>query len=243
MENKKEKNSKKKILITIGIIVAILVGLVAYGVVTDLYQEKKLKKELDYLYEITNKEDYDEKEIDKILNRTVTTGDYKKVEVAYKKYTKECFTILTDITSVLGNDRLAYVLTAENYQEDGKDFIKTKEYLKSAKETLQRSMTKYNEYFTEEKAMSYLDKALDDYYIDFYKDEVVGNLERDEEDEKLFDSLNSIIDLINAEEEVIHFLIENKDNWQVENGSITFTTDALIDKYNMLLEAVSNENI
>lgn len=243
MENKKEKNSKKKILITIGIIVAILVGLVAYGVVTDLYQEKKLKKELDYLYEITNKEDYDEKEIDKILNRTVTTGDYKKVEVAYKKYTKECFTILTDITSVLGNDRLAYVLTAENYQEDGKDFIKTKEYLKSAKETLQRSMTKYNEYFTEEKAMSYLDKALDDYYIDFYKDEVVGNLESDEEDEKLFDSLNSIIDLINAEEEVIHFLIENKDNWQVENGSITFTTDALIDKYNMLLEAVSNENI
>lgn len=243
MENKKEKNSKKKILITIGIIVAILVGLVAYGVVTDLYQEKKLKKELDYLYEITNKEDYDEKEIDKILNRTVTTGDYKKVEVAYKKYTKDCFTILTDITSVLGNDRLAYVLTAENYQEDGKDFIKTKEYLKSAKETLQKSMTKYNEYFTEEKAMSYLDKALDDYYIDFYKDEVVGNLERDEEDEKLFDSLNSIIDLINAEEEVIHFLIENKDNWQVENGSITFTTDALIDKYNMLLEAVSNENI
>lgn len=243
MENKKEKNSKKKILITIGIIVAILVGLVAYGVVADLHQEKKLKKELDYLYEITNKEDYDEKEIDKILNRTVTTGDYKKVEVAYKKYTKDCFTILTDITSVLGNDRLAYVLTAENYQEDGKDFIKTKEYLKSAKETLQRSMTKYNEYFTEEKAMSYLDKALDDYYIDFYKDEVVGNLERDEEDEKLFDSLNSIIDLINAEEEVIHFLIENKDNWQVENGSITFTTDALIDKYNMLLEAVSNENI
>ena len=243
MENKKEKNSKKKILIIIGIIVAILVGLVAYGVVTDLHQEKKLKKELDYLYEITNKEDYDEKEIDKILNRTVTTGDYKKVEVAYKKYTKDCFTILTDITSVLGNDRLAYVLTAENYQEDGKDFIKTKEYLKSAKETLQRSMTKYNEYFTEEKAMSYLDKALDDYYIDFYKDEVVGNLESDEEDEKLFDSLNSIIDLINAEEEVIHFLIENKDNWWVENGSITFTTDALIDKYNMLLEAVSNENI
>lgn len=243
MENKKEKNSKKKILITIGIIVAILVGLVAYGVVTDLHQEKKLKKELDYLYEITNKEDYDEKEIDKILNRTVTTGDYKKVEVAYKKYTKDCFTILTDITSVLGNDRLAYVLTAENYQEDGKDFIKTKEYLKSAKETLQKSMTKYNEYFTEEKAMSYLDKALDDYYIDFYKDEVVGNLERDEEDEKLFDSLNSIIDLINAEEEVIHFLIANKDNWQVENGSIAFTTDALIDKYNMLLEAVSNENI
>ena len=66
---------------------------------------------------------------------------------------------------------------------------------------------------------------------------------RNEEDEKLFDSLNSIIDLINAEEEVINFLIENKDNWQVENGSIAFTSDSLIDKYNMLLAAINNENI
>ena len=104
-------------------------------------------------------------------------------------------------------------------------------------------MIKYNDYFTEEKAMSYLDKELDDYYIDFYKDEVVGNLESDEEDEKLFDSLNSIIDLINAEEEVINFLIENKDNWQVENGSIAFTSDSLIDEYSMLLAAINNENI
>lgn len=243
MKNKKEKKSKKKILIIIGAIVAVIAGLIIYGVVVDLNQEKKLKEELDYLYEITNKEDYDEKEVNKILNRTVTTGDYKKVEVAYKKYTKDCFTILTDITSVLENDRLSYVLTADNYQEDGKDFVKTKEYLKSAKETLEQSMIKYNDYFTEEKAMSYLDKELDDYYIDFYKDEVVGNLESDEEDEKLFDSLNSIIDLINAEEEVINFLIENKDNWQVENGSIAFTSDSLIDEYNMLLAAINNENI
>ena len=132
MKNKKEKKSKKKILIIIGAIVAVIAGLIIYGVVVDLNQEKKLKEELDYLYEITNKEDYDEKEVNKILNRTVTTGDYKKVEVAYKKYTKDCFTILTDITSVLGNDRLSYVLTADNYQEDGKDFVKTKEYLKSA---------------------------------------------------------------------------------------------------------------
>ena len=148
MKNKKEKKSKTKILIIIGAIVAVIAGLIIYGVVVDLNQEKKLKEELDYLYEITNKEDYDEKEVNKILNRTVTTGDYKKVEVAYKKYTKDCFTILTDITSVLGNDRLSYVLTADNYQEDGKDFVKTKEYLKSAKETLEQSMIKYNDYFT-----------------------------------------------------------------------------------------------
>ena len=41
----------------------------------------------------------------------------------------------------------------------------------------------------------------------------------------------------------VAYLIENKDNWQVENGSIAFTSDSLIDEYNMLLAAINNENI
>lgn len=238
----KKKKSKKKILIIIGAVVAVLAAIIIYGVVADLKQEEKLKEELDYLYEITNKEGYDKDEIDKILNRTVTKGDYKKVEIAYKKYSKDCFTILTDIVSVLGDDRLTTVLTAENYQEDGKDFIKTKEYLKNAKETLQNSMIKYNEYFTEKKAMSYLDKDLDDYYIDFYKDEVVGNLTSDEEDEELFASLNSIIDLINDEEDVIDFLVENKNSWHLEGESIAFDSDSLTAEYEILIAAVESES-
>ena len=103
-------------------------------------------------------------------------------------------------------------------------------------------MIKYNEYFTEKKAMSYLDKDLDDYYIDFYKDEVVGNLTSDEEDEELFASLNSIIDLINAEEDVIDFLVENKNSWHLEGESIAFDSDSLTAEYEILIAAVESES-
>lgn len=239
---KEKKKSKKKILIILAIIVAAIVSIIGYGVVKDLNQEKRLKAELDYLYKITNQEKYNESEIEKVLNRTISKGDYKKVEIAYKKYTKDCFTIITDIMSVLDNEYLTEVLSAKNYQEDGKEFIKSKKFLQTSRETLQNSMIKYNDYLTETKAMSYLDKELDQYYIDFYKDELVGNLESNDEDEELFASLNSIIDLINAEEDVIDFLVENKNSWHLEEDSIAFDSDSLTAEYEVLIAAVESES-
>lgn len=43
---------------------------------------------------------------------------------------------------------------------------------------LEEYKNKYYEYLTEEKAMSYLNtKDLDSYYVDFYKNEIVGYIE------------------------------------------------------------------
>lgn len=235
------KKSKKNIFIIIGVVILLLLVPIIYGVVKDLKQEDTLKKELDTLYEVTNKEPIDRNEVNKILDRTVTTSsDYKKVEIAYKKYTRDCFSILTDIMDVLEDNRLVEVLTAENYQQDGKDFTETKKYLKETKEKLQRVIKNYNEYFTEEKAMSYLDKNLDSYYKDFYKDEVVGNLDKTKEDDEVISSINDLITLIDQETDVINFLVTNKDAWTIEDSAISFTTDDLIDAYNNLIGKISD---
>lgn len=235
------KKSKKHIFIIIGVVILLLLVPIIYGVVKDLKQEDTLKKELDTLYEVTNKEPIDRNEVNKILDRTVTTSsDYKKVEIAYKKYTRDCFSILTDIMDVLEDNRLVEVLTAENYQQDGKDFTETKKYLKETKEKLQRVIKNYNEYFTEEKAMSYLDKNLDSYYQDFYKDEVVGNLDKIKEDDEVISSINDLITLIDQETDVINFLVTNKDAWTIEDSAISFTTDDLIDAYNNLIGKISD---
>ncbi len=235
------KKSKKHIFIIIGVVILLLLVPIIYGVVKDLKQEDTLKKELDTLYEVTNKEPIDRNEVNKILDRTVTTSsDYKKVEIAYKKYTRDCFSILTDIMDVLEDNRLVEVLTAENYQQDGKDFTETKKYLKETKEKLQRVIKNYNEYFTEEKAMSYLDKNLDSYYQDFYKDEVVGNLDKTKEDDEVISSINDLITLIDQETDVINFLVTNKDAWTIEDSAISFTTDDLIDAYNNLIGKISD---
>lgn len=227
--------NKKNVFIIIGVIIFFIIGTIILFTTSDLNQEKKLKKELDYLYQVTKQDGYNTKEINKILERTATKGDYKKVEIAYKKYAKDCFTIVTDIQDVLSDTRLITVVSIENYQKDGKDFVETKEFLSSSRTKLQQAMIKYNEYLTESKAMSYLDKDLDEYYVNFYKDEVVGNLDNNEEDEELEAYINSIIDLINANEDVINFLIENKSNWNIENDTIVFENDPLKETYNDLI--------
>ena len=118
--------------------------------------------------------------------------------------------------------------------------LKKKKDLKETKEKHQRVIKNYNEYFTEEKAMSYLDKNLDSYYQDFYKDEVVGNLDKTKEDDEVISSINDLITLIDQETDVINFLVTNKDAWTIEDSAISFTTDDLIDAYNNLIGKISD---
>ena len=130
-------------------------------------------------------------------------------------------------------------MTPENYLNDGKDFIKTKEYITTTKTNLEKYKQSYIEFFTEEKAMSYInDKGLDDYYIDLYKDSYVGDIENESsEDIKVVEeSIDDIIEILNVSEEVINFLIENKDSWNIDDNNIVFSNDELSNKYDSLLD-------
>ena len=88
--------------------------------------------------------------------------------------------------------------------------------------------------------MSYLDKNLDSYYQDFYKDVVVGNLDKTKEDDEVISSINDLITLIDQETDVINFLVTNKDASTIEDSAISFTTDDLIDAYNNLIGKISD---
>lgn len=232
---------KKKIILGIAALAIIALSAITYGVVNDLNQEEKLKKEIDYLDEITSNEKYDKKEISKVLNRVVTKGEYRKVETAYKNYMTDCFDIIYEMKAIMEDERLVKVLSAENYQKDGPDFVETKNFLAKAKTILSEDLNKLQEYFTEEKAMSYLDKNIDDYYKDYYKKEVIGEVDNINDDKTIENSINDLVSLITDEEAIINFLINNKGNWEIDNNEIVFYTNSLTDQYNNLLSKITNE--
>lgn len=232
---------KKKIILGIAALAIIALSAITYGVVNDLNQEEKLKKEIDYLDEITSNEKYDRKEISKVLNRVVTKGEYRKVETAYKNYMTDCFDIIYEMKAIMEDERLVKVLSAENYQKDGPDFVETKNFLAKAKTILSEDLNKLQEYFTEEKAMSYLDKNIDDYYKDYYKKEVIGEVDNINDDKTIENSINDLVSLITDEEAIINFLINNKGNWEIDNNEIVFYTNSLTDQYNNLLSKITNE--
>ena len=228
---------KKKILIVVAIIIVILLGVVGYFVYTDMQQEEKLRTELDSLNELANAENIDMDAINAKLEQTVTREDYAVVEQAFKQYLKENFDTTIKIAEILNDERLVNILTPENYLEDGKEFTKTKEYIISTREELEKCKTDYSEFFTEEKAMSYInDKGLDSYYTDLYKQELVGDIESGNEDQTVTDSIDDIIEILNISEGVIDFLIANADNWEVEDGTILFSNESLSSQYDQLIE-------
>lgn len=230
---------KKKIFIGIGIFVGIILILIGVLVGKDLKQESNLKKELNEISEMVSDPDGDFKEISRRLNTTVTTGDYQKIEKAAKKYFTDILDNLIDIVTVLNDERITNILTVDNYVNDGKEFLSTRKYIKDTKEKLITGRDSYYELLTEEKVMTYLDGlTIDDYYRDFYRNEIIGDIENEKNDKTVEKAINQIIDMLDDSEKIINFLVDNKNAWEVEGDTIVFDTNELVDQYNnLLLEA------
>lgn len=226
---------KKKVLITVLVIIVILLGVVGYFVISDMIQEDKLKTELQEINDLSNAETIDIDAIDERLDRIVTTGDYAVVEDACKTYLRECFDNILQITDTLNDEQLVNLLSVENYIEDGKEFTKSKEYINGTRTALEICKQKYTEFLTEEKAMSYInDKGLDEYYIDLYKQEFVGDMS-EASDGKVESSIDEIIKILDISEQVLNLLSENQNAWEIEGENIVFNSETLSNQYDELI--------
>lgn len=231
---------KKRILIIVGIIILIVIGVIAYFVITDLQQEDKLTAELQEISNLVNSQNIDIDQINERLDRTVTRGDYAVVEQSFKQYLKDNFDVSMKIADILNDEKLTTILTADNYKQDGKDFVETKNYISTTRDQLETYKTEYKDFFTEDKVMSYInDKNLDSYYTDLYKQELVGDIESDNETEVVESAVNDVIGILDIYEEVINFLVDNQNSWNVQDDTIEFTSESLQNQYNSLIDKLS----
>ena len=229
---------KKKIIIAIVVIVVAIIGVLGYMVISDMGQEDKLKTELSEINDLANAETIDMDEINKRLDRTVTTGDYAKVEEAFKSYLRDNFDNSIEIADLINDERITTLLTAENYKTDGKDFTESKNYILTTKQKLEECKEKYSEYMTKEKAMSYIeDKGLDSYYVDLYEQEYVGDMDS-AKDTTVEDSIDEIISLLDTSEKVLNLLSNNQDTWNVEGDNIVFSNDSIRNQYDELINSI-----
>lgn len=225
----------KKLKVSIIVIVAILVigiGAFAYFLISDLIEEGKLKDEINNISYVMAEGNFEDA---KNMTKTrVTKGDYLKVEDAAKNYLAELIDSTSGLIEIANDERLVNMLTADNYIKDGPEFTNTKSFITEAKNKINESKEKSKDKFTRENMMSHLDKNLDSYYVDLYK-ELMGEADY----ESIETSLNEISNILENSEKVINFLVKNKDKWSVQNNTIIFTEDNLISEYNSLLSNMS----
>lgn len=211
-------------------------------IVNDLKQEENLDNELNALFDSIENFPLNYDEIDAKLNQTVTTGSYYELEKSVKAYVADVVSSFKELDNLLNEDAIANVLSASNLKEDGPNFTKTNQYLKESKETLEKVSSDIDNYFTEEKAMTYIEgKQFDNYSVELYKKYTINSedssLEQDRKE--IADTLNQLKTLFNKQQEIIDFLTKNKRSWKIENDSLVFYSQSLSNQYNKLVEELN----
>ena len=227
---------RTKILIVVGIIVLIMIAGILYLVALDEKQNELLTEELAQINSYAQSENINNEELQAILNRTVTTGDYAKIEVACKQYLTDLLDRQEKIKQILEDEELTKILSAENYQADGPEFVNTKQYITTTKTNLNQYMGELIQLLSKEKMISYIEKQnIDASDIEIYEQDLAEQINEEELKDELQSSVGEITKILDIAEKVIDFLVENKQNWKVEGENIIFENVTLSDQYNTLI--------
>lgn len=227
----------------IGVIIAIVVvAIVGIGilVVNDFKQEDILRQEMLEFENLTRAENIDLDQIDQRIRELKTTGDYGVLEKAMKDYLADVVNASVSIANILNDERIVNALTPENYVEDGPEFIQTKQFLEQAKSDMEQYKTEVLTLLTNEGAMSYIEnKNLDQYYIDLYKEIALSeDTAIEESNAELESSLDEAMKILDVETQVINFLSENKDGWEIQGENIVFSSEELQNQYDELVSQI-----
>ena len=226
-----------KIAIIVGAIFLVIAFVGGYFFINDVVQKAKILEEFEKIEEITNSENFDMESFNNTTSTIVATGKYANVEKAAKKYASDLFNTVFRIKTLMEDEKMTKLLTAENYQNDGPEFVQTKKYLSETKQQLEENRQEMLSYLEETKINSYIEaETTDESSVNMYKEFVTQDIEiSDTERKELENAMNKIVKMLEIAEEVIDFLITNNGKWKVQGGQILFNSNNLVVTYNGFL--------
>lgn len=230
-----KKNKKRNIIIGIVAVIVVIISVLGYMLYTDLKQEDILREEVGTLTKKNILKDrYDDP--------TKTKGDYAVVEESIKSYLDEYAVNLQNVLDILDDKTLINMLSADNYESDGPDFKKSKEYLSDTKAKFNQGLDRLTVMTSSSEIMKNIeDKNLDAYYNELYKELMLNGIAENDFVKAKADLESSsalINNLLNVEEEVINLLIVNKGKWKIQDKRIVFDEVATLNKYNELIKKI-----
>lgn len=223
-----------KITIIVGVIILVVALAGGYFFVNDITQKRKIVEEFTQIEALTKDGNFEISQLEEKTSTIVTSGKYASVEKAAKQYASDLFHTAYEIKTLLEDQKMAQILTADNYEKDGPEFVETKQYLSEKKSNLEEQKNKMLAFFEEDKINSYIEEQnTNEYCKNLYKELLTQDIKMSEKEKnELETSIDKVISMLNTEEEVINFLIENKDKWKVQGGQILFDNNSLVTTYN-----------
>ena len=230
---------KKIIFIIIGILLALFIVLVTYFVIRDFKEEKKLREDIIEINDMINSEKKDFKVIKKRLKTYVTTGDNLKLEKSVKEYYIDSVNLIEEFDKIYDEEKLSSILTISNFVMDGKDFVISKNYLSNVNDNLDNYSKRVNKQLSNKKIMSYYNKyKLDSYYEELFND-LINNFSYFGTESSFDKEIDYIKNFVKNIDNVITFLIDNKDYWNIVNYNIEFKNNEKLKEFGLLIIKVT----
>jgi len=233
------KKGLKITLMVIGGIVLLFCILIGVFVVNDFKTEDKLNQEVEEITNILEATDFDEKKLNDKLNHTVARGDYYKVERAYKNYIRDYMKTLNNIISFYDDLNIDNILSIDNLKKDGKDYVNSRITINNNIDKLNGLKENFDSLKNKDKVLSYLDKNLDSYYVDYYK-KIIGEIEQTETEKELSSYLDESSKILDNISKIFVFLSENKDYYEIGEDTLYFKRDDLLKQYNEMIVNITN---
>lgn len=223
-EKKKSKNTKIIVIIAIIVVVAVVIGGITFFA-NDYIQRAKIGEEMEKI----NTSGTVDTEIK-------TNGKYADVEKALKDYIVEYQNAAKEVADQYQNEKFTTILSADNYKNDGPEFVESKQLINDAKAKGEEVKAKLAEMVTDEyKEKRATDCGLTGKYKELFKESIKLEDELTEVNETI-DNVNNYLDTIDS---IFDLLKENESKWQVKSDKIEFTDLSTMTKYNSLVIKVN----
>ncbi len=176
---------------------------------------------------------------DRFNIKVKTKGKYGKVEDNMKSYLDDVALSLQKTLLVVKNPELTKILSFENYKNDGPDFTKSLSFLEKSSNDFNTNIDSILKRLEDKSIKNYGKKNIDE---DYYRKLFNQFMLRDDMKEKynktsllLKESKTNINHIFEISYQTLTFLVNHKDEWQLENNEIQFKTDELMNQYNSLI--------
>ncbi len=165
-------------------------------------------------------------------------GRYAVVESAMKSYVGNYVNNIRTLIGINSDQTIAGMLSLTNIVEDGPEFIKSKAYLDAKRRQITDLETSLVSAGSEDNIISYFATKGQNFFFNWiYKNQMLNNITLDffySEDE-ITSACNIVNTTLDNKEAVLNFLKDNSEHWTVENESISFETDELLEEYRELV--------
>lgn len=179
--------------------------------------------------------------IDEILERTVSTGGYAKVETSLKKYVSDLVKNINGIKEVTDNEAVYDSLEGEYLAKNAKKLDSTIATLTDASKRVDALAEDAQKLYDEDSVKAYIDnQGLEESYINLF----IENAKLFYGDKDLRDDYSNTLSLlrssIKVEIEAVEFLKNHDSDWEVVNGNLKFKNENISRQYTRILEKVAD---